>query len=971
MVSKTTFKKQILFVIALISIALSNAQSNLPYSTNFESNNGGWTDGGGDSKYGSYTSSPQGNKSWEIKDNSGNASSFYQDFNLSGYITVTISFSFESNGFDNGWDAFTVQLDNNAILSYTYSNDWSSNGTKYTATIVLNSSDYTFKSDSEIKFETTGWTGDSDKLYIDEISITGTEPIPCTTDAITLPWNEDFETSTINEYTSNTNDLGGLCGWDYNKTNEGRLRFNTEKHTGAKAALLDDSGLNFTSSENYMIKTLNLSNYTSTTDLELSFWFADYGDENDTNDAVWIRGNNTAIWVKAYTINPESKTDDTWNHVENLDIDALLQAAGQTVSETFQIKLGQYGYTPVSSWGATWSDGIAYDDIKITGSQDAIWRDNAWVNNMPPSIGMKTIIDDDYNTGIEGSFSSKALTVNADKILTVDNNTFVEVENDVVVNGRIIIQTQGAFVQNNDNGNITGTGLMTVNKETAAANNWFEYTYWSAPVSGETIGNGLFESGADRRFKFVAQNYLDAKKEVGNNNAKLDGQDDVDDNGDDWAWANAATPMLPGVGYASTHNKTIFNSTPGSPKKIIYVFDGKFNNGIYNIPIYRNDSELNDTNWNFIGNPYPSAIDADLFLTANSDIATDIASTKSLNGAIFLWSQNTPPSGTANGNQQLNFSNDDYAIINFSGELAGGDGIKPTRHIPSGQGFFVAMDNNAAASLVSGDVYTSNVIFNNGMRVKGATDNNQFFKSSNTKEKSINTAADKLWINLTSDNGVFNQILVGYINGATNNDDGAAYDATKYPTKGAALYTTITGSNQKYAIQGKDVNSVNPDEIINLGFSTTINVATLYKLSLEDLQGDFLTNNTVYLKDNLLNKIHNLSASNYTFTSVVGEFNNRFEIVFNANTLSHDSKTLNETIVNIVELQNNDVQFNVSNHLKIQSVAIFDVLGKQVYQFKGQNSLETYNLSNLSSTVYVAKVTLNNGSVITKKAFKK
>ena len=43
---------------------------------------------------------------------------------------------------------------------------------------------------------------------------------------------------------------------------------------------------------------------------------------------------------------------------------------------------------------------------------------------------------------------------------------------------------------------------------------------------------------------------------------------------------------------------------------------------------------------------------------------------------------------------------------------------------------------------------------------------------------------------------------------------------------------TIEDSNKKFAIQGKDVNSINEDEVINLGFKTTINVATLYKLSV-------------------------------------------------------------------------------------------------------------------------------------------
>ena len=59
-----------------------------------------------------------------------------------------------------------------------------------------------------------------------------------------------------------------------------------------------------------------------------------------------------------------------------------------------------------------------------------------------------------------------------------------------------------------------------------------------------------------------------------------------------------------------------------------------------------------------------------------------------------------------------------------------------------------------------------------------------FFKNTNSKEKSNTEVANKLWVNLTSDNGVFGQILIGYVEGATNfwdnNYDAVTMDANKY-----------------------------------------------------------------------------------------------------------------------------------------------------------------------------------------------
>jgi hypothetical protein len=140
---------------------------------------------------------------------------------------------------------------------------------------------------------------------------------------------------------------------------------------------------------------------------------------------------------------------------------------------------------------------------------------------------------------------------------------------------------------------------------------------------------------------------------------------------------------------------------------------------------------------------------------------------------------------------------------------------------------------------------------------------------------------------------------------------------------------------------------------------------------LAHIQGDFLNNHAIFLKDHLLNKVHCLSTSDYSFTSEVGEFNNRFEIAFSNQALSVEDALLNKNALTIVQLENDEVQFTATNNLNIKNVAIFDLLGRQLYQFTGNSIQETYKLSNLHNSVFVAKVTLSNGGVITKKAFKK
>ncbi|MBR9845057.1 MAG: choice-of-anchor D domain-containing protein [Algicola sp.] len=652
---------------------------------------------------------------------------------------------------------------------------------------------------------------------------------------------------------------------------------------------------------------------------------------------------------------------DGWSALSNDAIYSGVTTNTLNVSNTIGLDNYQY-YCQVRENAATCY--TASHAVRIT-SRSTTWVSPGTWDNGTPDINTITVIDEDYDTATFGSFSACRVIVNATNLLTISNNTFVEVENNVTVNGNILVQTDGSFVQNSDSAIVDGivTGdktRITVQKETAVLNSPQEYTYWSSPVFGETINDGLSESAAPRRFWYNGQNFRDSTQEASNDNTTVAGQDDIDDDGNDWQFANGATIMSPGVGYAATHSAAGFI---GAGNQYIYTFQGPFNNGIYNIPIYRNDVETNDNNWNFIGNPYPSAIDADLFLAANSSIDQTVGAT---NGAIFFWSHNLAADGSTNGNEALNYAQSDYAIINGTGETAGGDMVTPDRFIPSGQGFFVSMSDAAPSTVVSGTVRTTDVLFNNSMRVTG--NNAQFFRTSNS------ALPNKLKLNLTSDNGIFNQILIGYVNGATNDDDGMYYDAHKNLASNAntLLYSLLeTNSTKKLAIQGKAPEALTLDEIIPLGFFTKIDEPTIYKLSIADIEGEFMTNNSIYLKDKLQNIIHNLSESDYNFTSETGEFNTRFEIVFQSEALSIAENEIDSNQLTIIELQNGSVKFSVNTSLTINTIEILDLLGRTLYKLKGTHSTEIFELNNLSQSAYIAKVRLSNGQTITKRAIKR
>jgi hypothetical protein len=557
-----------------------------------------------------------------------------------------------------------------------------------------------------------------------------------------------------------------------------------------------------------------------------------------------------------------------------------------------------------------------------------------------PNLTTEVIFESDYNTS-SGSIQACSITVDSGATITISNNSYIEIENNATINGDLIIETNGNFVQNGV-GSLAGTftGTATLNKTTPVKSEWYYYTYWSSPVIGETIGNVFPNVLFDWRYSFNAANFVDT-----------DG-DDIDDYGNDWQIAAAGDTMTPGIGYAVAGERS---SSGSYPKEDNISFTGAFNTGDITIPITYNVANPN-MRWNFIGNPYPSAIDFVAFHLTNSSV---------LEGVAYFWDHGTPPDAG-------NLSQSDYAVftVGTGGIGARSDtGAKPNGFIGSGQGFFIP----ALASLTSSSGHSAT--FTNAMRKPDNTSNNQFFKGSSSKKSNasaINPLENRLWVNLTSDNGVFNQILVGYVENATDAFDGMSYDAPKLlnPGYAAVLYSTMDNDDTKYVIQGKDITSINEDEIIKLGINTNIEVATIYTLSIDSFEGEFLNNNAIYLKDNLLDTIHNLSDSDYTFTSEAGEFNDRFEIVFKENALSLDNNDLDNNLLSIVDLNNDNVQFRTSENLTIKTVAIFDLLGRQLYDLKGNTNSETYKLSDLSSAAYIVKVQLSNGVVINKKIIK-
>jgi hypothetical protein len=153
--------------------------------------------------------------------------------------------------------------------------------------------------------------------------------------------------------------------------------------------------------------------------------------------------------------------------------------------------------------------------------------------------------------------------------------------------------------------------------------------------------------------------------------------------------------------------------------------------------------------------------------------------------------------------------------------------------------------------------------FTNGMRTSQNV--NQFFRTS---------AVNRFWLELTNTSNVsFGNNLIAYIPEATlgydNGLDGLFLNDTK-----TALLTVA--DNNDLVIQARP--EFTADDVVPLVLK--VDVADTYTINLQQMEGVFSGNQSVYLKDKLRNTSHDFSTGAYTFSSDAGRFDNRFEIVY-------------------------------------------------------------------------------------------
>jgi hypothetical protein len=341
-------------------------------------------------------------------------------------------------------------------------------------------------------------------------------------------------------------------------------------------------------------------------------------------------------------------------------------------------------------------------------------------------------------------------------------------------------------------------------------------------------------------------------------------------------------------------------------------YDGTLNTGAIGTALtYTPLGSIWEDGWNFVGNPYASAVNWDATGWTKTGLATD---------SYSIW-------------QGCVGCNDDGGTYGSYSELGGGiNGA--TAFIPAAQGFFV--QTNAAGSLG-----VTNMV--------RAHDALPFWKS---EENMLNR------LSLTISNGELNDETVIYFNDGATADLDYSFDAPKLLTPSAPqAYTMLNDGHMAINTFNNPIST--PSVIMGINTPETGE----YTITASNIES-FDSYTEIYLEDLLTGQSINLrEVSSYTFSSDEGT-SERFVVHFTSHQGIGDKPVSDLTSIYAVDMTVY-VNFSAENG----DIAIYNILGQEISRTGAVNGLNKISVPQ-GNAVYIVKV-ISDNTTVTKKVFVK
>lgn len=605
--------------------------------------------------------------------------------------------------------------------------------------------------------------------------------------------------------------------------------------------------------------------------------------------------------------------------------------------------------------------------IPYNSAADGLWTSaSTWANGTIQAIPNSTSIVDNV-TSIDWNIVKTNHKVNStdnrkliglfveSNDLLATNDTKIEVSHYLKLDGKIDLVGKSQLIQTEDS-ELDETSSGYIERDQQGQSSKYNYNYWSSPVSSiSSLSNNHGFTVAD-----VMKDGTTSTPQNPNWTAGIDGSptspitlssywifkfQELSNGVANWSTVGQNGTLLAGYGYTLKGCDAI---TPNQN----YTFVGKPNNGTINTTVSSN-------NLNLCGNPYPSAIDANMFIDDNAS---------SITGTLYFWEHYD--TNTSHNTVQYQGGYATYTKTGGTAPVApsyvsglGSSSKTPQRFIPVGQGFFV-----------TGSATGGTITFKNSQRLFIKEDNTEsysLFKNNSigaTRSES-NDVEDsfvddgqfiKLSLGYDSANNYHRQILLGFMNQFATSGFDNGYDGLSIESLSNDMY--FLSNNTRLNIQGDGYFNIN--NIYPLGVKNA--VAGIVKFGV-DIKENIDENQDIFIHDNVTNEYHNIKSQKFEIQLPAGTHNDRFSLRFIAPLALGTSQNELQNGISVVHSQANEM-INIKNELlevNIETVALFNLIGQSITTWKFDNQSQTnlqLPVTGLNTGAYIVKVNTDKGS---------
>ena len=592
----------------------------------------------------------------------------------------------------------------------------------------------------------------------------------------------------------------------------------------------------------------------------------------------------------------------------------------------------------------------------------ATWTGGAGPNGAPSDGGgsdnLKVLVIDAETSGTNATMIASATVecvwVKPNSKLVIGSDLSLTFPEDFVLEGEIRMIDDAQLVQTHTGlSNVIGNGVI-YRDQASNISSVYRYNYWSSPVVA-ALGNSTYSTSTimydgttptSENSSLRAINWQNYNGTVASLNSSPTTPaitiatwwiysyfNGVDRN--DWQQKLSTGTINTGEGF-------IMKSTGRAPQN--FTFMGSPNDGTFTKVLTPNTTSL-------LGNPYPSVIDTQQFITENDNV---------IDGTLYFWEhqgESTTTSqveghgefGYIGGYSQRN-SAMGVAASAVTDETAGlGDGTytAPPQFIAVGQGFFVSVPSSKGGTLR----------FDNSQRA--ASTNNIFFRNNNNNE---NLPKFKIGMDYTNSTNakIHRQLGVNFKAGNTFNYE-SGFDSTIFDLQSTDMFWDFENIDQNLVIAG--VGEISTELQVPLGFN--IDTDHTVKITLDELEN--MDGYNIYLVDLVTGRFFNMENP-VQLNLPKGTYSNRFVLMFGGTALSYNDNPLLQEFAVFADNAVDQIVLRNNNNSIIKKVELFNILGQSVKTWKNlsDNVLQRLDVNEVSSTIYIVKVTTDKGQVTKK-----